>query len=364
MKPPRIVRAALLLVWGLTWASAVSVQAQEAPAAAAAVQRGRALSAELEAGGLDPARLAALYAELAAARAHAGDDEGARAAFIASLALDPDLRVDPSEPLEVRSPYLEARGFWSVHRERLAVRAAPSPGGDRLEVELTDPAELVSRLVVRTRPVGASRYVEVAQPRSARLSVPLEPSASTQGLEYTIVLLDGFGNRLSEAGSERDPLRWAPPRPAAPAPVPQLAGVTTSAPPATEVAPDTVIGAPRRRRRMQAAAAGAFVASAALGVAGALEHRERERLAQLWNRGECAGDGETRAELCSSERRDLDRAERIAIGMYAGAAGALALGAVLLIVAPERERDARGTRARLPGCQLGVLGSVQCVVRF
>jgi hypothetical protein len=352
----------LLLVCALAQASSSVAYAQEGPAAAP--ERVEVVQRELEAGGAAPERLGALYRELAVARAWAGEDAAARAAFIVTMALDPAFRLDPGEPVEVRSPYMEARGFWSLQAERLALSAQPSGDGRRLELGLVDPAELVARVVVRVRTHGAGRFVEHALPKGAQLSVPVGPDPAPSRGEYTLLLLDKYGNRLWQAGSEAEPLSWTRPTDTATAVGRGTLGTGASLPiAATNDLSVASLGL--RRRRMQATAAAAFVAAAAAGAAAVIEHREREHLADAWNRGDCRGQGETRAELCSDERSSLKRAERMAIGFYAGSAAALALGAVLLIAAPSLAGREPNSGARPLACRLGGgLVGVDCTLRF
>ncbi|HEX6240746.1 MAG TPA: hypothetical protein VFZ61_07630, partial [Polyangiales bacterium] len=274
--------------------------------------------------------------------------ERAQRAFVCALALDPELRLAPDEAVEVRSPFMEARGFWSQHPQRLRVTAELTPDGTALLLALDDPAALVSRVVVRVRGAGEDAFQERSLAASARLSVAIDALSTRHGPEYTVALIDESANRLGELGSDAQPQRV---RPAA---AERAAGSAASAVTAREVKP--------ARPYYIGAGIALGVAAGALAVA-AVSHVEREQLAQRWNDAECDGEGSTRGQLCADEHDRMERYQRLAIGFYAVAGAGLVAGVAALIAAPRAERAPRTERAVRCGSGPGLVG-LACSGRF
>lgn len=315
--------------------------------------------AAIFAGALKPEQWAELQFTLGVARARAGDAERARRAFIAALALDPNLRLPTNETIDVRSPFMEARGFWSQHAERLSASAELSDDRKALLVSLVDPAALVARLVVRARSAGQGRFVETALPTESTVMVSLEALPVAAGVEYTLALIDENANRLWQAGTDAAPLRVGALEPkltAAPVtPAPKAAHTAPASAPAAAAKPVSA------RPYYVGAAVSLIVSAAAFAVAG-VNHVQRQDLAAQWNSGQCDGDGTTRGEVCADEHDELKQKQRIAIASYAvGGAGLLA-GIVTLILAPSRS-ERRATSAVRCQSGPGTLG-VACGTKF
>jgi hypothetical protein len=135
-----------------------------------------------------------------------------------------------------------------------------------------------------------------------------------------VSLLDEFGNRLFQRGSDQAPeiLRLEVPAPA----------------PAT-------IAAPLVERPVPADPVPFYVAAGIAGaiglggiVGGAIMHGERESLASRWNAGVCSGSGVTRGEVCAAERSALGDAEILAGVLYGVGGAALAAAGVTALLAP------------------------------
>lgn len=346
----------LVLSCAAAEAQPTAEQALDASDWPAAVERAERV---LGAGGLPTAQWTALQRVLGIARARLGEGEAARRAFICALALDPSLRLAASEAVEVRSPFMEARGFWSEHAERLAASATLSDDHAALLVTLMDPAALVARVVVRVRGVGQTQYVESSYAPSSSFPVPLEALTPGRGVELSLTLIDENANRLWQRGTDAEPLRLG----LAPAPAAVAASATASRAAELDRGAQRVVSA---RPFYIGAALSLVVAAGSVAVAG-VSHAERERLAARWNTARCAGDGDTRGEVCGRERTQIKRAERMAWGFYALGAAGLVAGVVTLAAAPtKKQRDRAQRRAgRAFRCDAGPgLVGIGCSAAF
>jgi hypothetical protein len=127
--------------------------------------------------------------------------------LIGALALAPDLRLSNEASVEVRSAFMEARGFWSQHPARLSAAATLSDDRLALLVSLVDPAALAARMIVRVRAAGRGAFVESALPLASTMMVSLEPFAGAEAFEYSLALIDENGNRLWQAGDDDSTLK-------------------------------------------------------------------------------------------------------------------------------------------------------------
>lgn len=313
--------------------------------------------AALAAGGLPVAQWTQLQRVLGIARARLGEGEQARRAFICALALEPGLRLSSGEVVEVRSPFMEARGFWSEQPDRLSATATLSEDQLALIVSLVDPAALTARVLVRVRAVGQSQFVEFSFAPSSSFLVPLDALKPTRGVEFSLALIDENANRLWALGSDAQPERQLR-EPAG--------GVSAPAAPrtATEVqrAPS-----PRSPLPFYIGASAALVVAAGATTVAAVSHAERERLARHWNRAECDGEGATRGDVCAREHKLIMRYQRLAWGLYAAGAAGILAGVVTLVAAPTRTRRDRAAapkaRALRCGPGPGALG-LECGATF
>jgi hypothetical protein len=143
-------------------------------------------------------------------------------------------------------------------------------------------------------------------------------------VEYSLALLDEFGNRVWLEGSDEAPLSLDAPALVAARVPEEVEADPPAAAPSADPIPFYGVGA-----ALLAAGAGAL-------VGGAISHAERERLAGLYNGdgSECTGSGTTRGTLCGPERSAVSTNEGAAVALYAVGVAAAAGGAILLLLAP------------------------------
>lgn len=284
-------------------------------------------------GAHDRGQLLPLYLVLARANAQLGEEDAARAAFVRVLALDPNFRPLAEESAEVRSRYLEARGFWSGQGQPLAVEASLAADGKSIALRVVDPGRLAARVRLRARLAGEQRFNEQVRAPERELTIfAIEGLTTASSLEYTLALLDEHGNRIWQEGSEAQPEQLTVPRPSTP-----VAEIVK----AHDTPPDHA----GRRRFLWLGGAAALVGVAA-GVGASLAQLEREETAREWNEGDCTGSGETRATICSDERQHIERMEWLMGSLYATAGVALIGSLVLFTLAPSRDRTPGAARAR------------------
>jgi hypothetical protein len=318
-------------------ANAQTDSAAEAEAAYARIDfeaaRTRAVEA-LEAGNHTAAQTARLYYLLGMASASLRDGTRAREAFQRMLALDPALPVEQNLAPPLRTPYLEARLFWSNERERFGATARATATG--LAVTVTDPLHMARAALVRVRVAPATTFTSTRLTVSPTMEVSVPSMSAAQRVEYTLTLLDEHGNRVWALGSDAAPQVLA-----------------------TGAARDLATPRPTREsawwRPVGWTALGLGAASL---IGGFVAWRVREGHAETWNSDACLRDGRTRDENCADERAAGSSAETWSIvGVAAG--GVLAVGgAALLLVAPSSSSTALRCA---PG---GASPSVQCAVRF
>jgi hypothetical protein len=295
----------------------------------------------LEAGGSNPARLARIYRLLGIAHAALGAPEQAKLAFMRLLAIDPDVELEHVLSPRLRTPYMEARGYWDVASTPLGVDVERQVAGGALELTLHDPLGMVTRVQVRS---GSGEPQIVWEGDAApQLSVPAAALAEFTHVALAVRLLDRHENVVV--------VRAIAAKAAAPAP------------PAAVSAPPAIVRAEPERPSLVLPLMLAGGSLIAFGV-GATAHVARERHADEWNGEGCERPGlGTRAEQCADVDASRRDAERVAIAAYA-AGGALLAGSVvtyLLSGAPRREAPTRATLACAGGpTPLGI----SCSARF
>lgn len=281
-----------------------------------------------------------LHVLLAISAAALGKEAESRENFIAALAISPTLRFDQSLSPKLRSPYLEARGFWEAYPERLSLKAAADHSTKRLQLELEDPARLAHTIRLYLRKAGTSAFTVRHLEASATAEVPLSPDLLRGGFEYHGQLLDAQSNVLLT-----------------------LANATT---PMISRAEGTARSESSRGERQKSSKATARAKSntwlpqalviGGLGAAGvgALFNYRREKLASEWNGTDCEQPGQTRLAQCEDVNSDRKLAERLSVGLYAGGGLLVTTGLVTWLLSPssDTKQAANKQSVRTPVCQI------------
>jgi len=329
--------ALLLLVWPIP----ADAQAQEEGSLAAdatpselenALSRARE---SIESGTHSAVDLGPEYLTSAIASARLGDEAAAQRAFVVLLGLDPSFRLKGDVADEVRSPYLEARGFWSAHEIPLHVDAALSKDGNALTLTIVDPASLSTRLRIRAQLGHELAPQEVVLPVSREARVPLAAFGEGANLSYSLTLLDENGNRLWQLGNDEHPQRLAI----------ELRATNRAASPVSIQPPPGPV--PRKRTPLHAMIGGLSIGFGTVAVAaGTAAHLRRQRLAADWNAVRCEGPGTTRSSICADERRELKSMEKVAGALYGVGAVAIVTGTLLLWLRPRPTEQPRAQALR------------------
>mgnify|MGYP003677154327 CR=1 FL=1 len=200
-------RLMVLVVCFFCFASAAMAQShlREAEAAYGEIDFERALeeaTAALEEGGYSPRDLARIYELIGMAAAANDENERSRDAYIRLLALTPEAEVDTNLAPRLRSPFMEAKGYWASRTDVLALEARFVEARHLLRVELVDPLGMATDIIVRSRAAGTVEYEEQNNIASASVSVNMPEVAQ---IEYLVEVLDEHGNRIVVLGSEDEP---------------------------------------------------------------------------------------------------------------------------------------------------------------
>jgi hypothetical protein len=295
----------------------------------------------LEQGQHDPATLANIYRLLGIAHAALNSPDAARQAFMKLLAIDPDIALEQVLSPRLRTPYMEARGFWDVSRTRLAIAIAIDPASGALEIELSDPLRMGSHVRVMA---GADAPHAIAKLAAApRVVVSAPALAAHAGQPLRVELLDPHANVIlartltpphaPQRAATRAPERN--PGPASPVPRAEAASPTLS----------LVLG-------------GGALLGLGVGIAG---HAVRENKASEWNGTTCehAGLG-SRADQCGSVDDQRRAAQNIAVVGYAAGGVLLAASLVSYLLATDAEPEPEPRASRI-ACGVSAQGwGVSC----
>lgn len=287
----------------------------------------------LEEGHHDPATLANIYRLLGIAHAALSSPEAAKQAFMKLLAIDPDIQLEQVLSPRLRTPYMEARGFWDVSRKRLELELAIDSASGALDIALSDPLQMGRRIRVLTVADPSLTIAELAAaPHGVVEAAALAPHA---GRPLRVELLDPHANVI---------LVRAIAAPTFPGPTRGSSPLTSRGPGArSESAPPTssiVLGGS---------------ALLALGV-GAAAHVVREDKAREWNGTGCEQPGRgSRAEQCGNVDDRRRSAQTIAAVGYAAGGALLAASIVSYLLAPAAEPEPEPGGSRL-ACGVTVEG--------
>lgn len=160
-------------------------------------------SQALESGSMSAADLVRVYQLVGISAAALEDEDRSREAYIRMLALDPSREVDRNLAPRLRSPFLEARGYWTGRSDRLEADVRFDDDERTLEIALSDPLSMAQLVVIWARPERTARWQQVRRPAAPSITVELEGSGSR--VEYAVAVLDVHGNRLIELGDPASP---------------------------------------------------------------------------------------------------------------------------------------------------------------
>ena len=155
-------------------------------------------------GGLDLQQHTRAYQVLAIACAQSEDDGCAERAFTRLLALDPASKVDQRLAPERRTALLEARGFWSAHRDGFGMIVRYGRREHRLFIKLQDALGWGRRLRIWTRS-GIAPYTKVELPAEPDAVEDVEGVEFADALDVYASLVDEQDNVLLEFGQEVRP---------------------------------------------------------------------------------------------------------------------------------------------------------------
>jgi hypothetical protein len=279
----------------------------------------------LEEGHHDPATLANIYRLLGIAHAALNSPDAAKKAFMRLLAIDRDVALEHVLSPRLRTPYMEARGFWDVTRTRLELELAIDAASGALDISLSDPLQMGAR--VRVIAIAEKPATVAERAAAPRVEIAPDALAPHAGKPLQVELLDAYQNVILARV-------LAPPRPpaaATPAPSPS---VPTSPVPRADSEPPTLA---------LMLGGGALLA---LGV-GATAHVVRENKASEWNGTACEQLGQgSRADQCGNVDDQRRSAQTIAFVGYAAGGALLAASVVSYLFSAEvaREPEPGGSR--------------------
>ena len=160
----------------------------------------------LEEGGHNRRELIRIYELIGVSSAALDQEEESREAYLRMLALAPDAQVDRNLSPQMRSPFLEARGYWVAHSERLEARANYNERNGSLGIRLSDPLEMADTVLVYCRVDDEDEFSELSEPAREVVAVELPGAERAENIEYYVVILDQYGNHVIELGNEVEPL--------------------------------------------------------------------------------------------------------------------------------------------------------------
>ncbi len=327
MSPPR--RIALFLTFACWCGQVQSARAAAGDPVEAAERAYRDVDFEaqrtearraLEAGNHPPTRLAEIYRLLGIAHAALGQPEAAKQAFLRLLALDPNVELERFLSPRLRSPYMEARGFWDVTSARLGVDAVSlrQPQGATL-LRLGDPLGMVARVRLRTAGAKPDVALDLEIEAASELRIVRSQLQRFGNLDVQLELLDEFANVLL--------VRSLPRAAAPPAEGRRRADPRPELPPAPKLYYPSLF----------------LVSAGAIGVGvGAFAQVLRERKAREWNGAGCEQPGQgTRAEQCSGVDDERTTAQRVAVASYSAGGALLLVGVVSQLLFTHSSTDHR-----------------------
>jgi hypothetical protein len=155
-------------------------------------------------GGLDLEQHTRAYQVLAIACAQSEDDACARRAFTRLLVLDPESKVDQRLSPERRTALLDARGFWSAHRDGFGIVVRYGRRERRLFIKIQDALAWGKKVRIWTRS-GIAPYTKVEVPASPDVVEDVGGVEFADALDVYVSVVDEHDNMLLEFGQEVRP---------------------------------------------------------------------------------------------------------------------------------------------------------------
>lgn len=155
-------------------------------------------------GGLDLQQHTRAYQVLAVACAQSGDDGCAQRAFTRLLALDPESKIDQRLSPERRTALLDARGFWSAHRDGFGMTVRYARRDRRLFIKIQDALDWGRQLRIWTRS-GIGPYAKLQVPAAADVVEEVAGVEFADALDVYASVIDEHDNVLVEFGQEARP---------------------------------------------------------------------------------------------------------------------------------------------------------------
>ncbi|MEM9188184.1 MAG: hypothetical protein AAGF12_03365 [Myxococcota bacterium] len=164
--------------------------------------------AALRTGSRSPVELQRIYELMGrAAAAQEGGEEIARNAYLRLLALNPDARLETDLSPRVRSPFLEARGYWASRPDRFSMEGDVIEARTAIRVRLSDPLGMASEIEFNARAAGQPDFIQRVEPAGSSTLAAFE-SLEGQAVEYYVRVLDSDGNTLLQLGDQDVPERF------------------------------------------------------------------------------------------------------------------------------------------------------------
>lgn len=180
----------------------------DAESAYAAVDFEKTLSTAqkaLEAGGLNHTQMVRAYKLIGISATALDQRDRGREAFVRMLAFDPDIQLEQNLSPALRGPFMEARGYWVTHPDRMKASVDLVRQRGALRVDVSDPLDMASSVVIRARVEGEDHFAESRLNAVERSYVDVDGADEEGRVEYSLLILDEYGNRILEFGDDEVP---------------------------------------------------------------------------------------------------------------------------------------------------------------
>ena len=168
-------------------------------------QRSRALAERAIAkGGLGIEELTRAHRIVAVSMAQVDDTEAAERAFLRLFALEPQSNVASRLSPARRTALLNARGFWSVHKNAFGLDVNYARHDRQIAVQVRDPIKWARTVHVWSR-FGDRPFLKTERPAGDDVLITVPDIAEADALEVYAFVVDDHRNVLMQFGRERAP---------------------------------------------------------------------------------------------------------------------------------------------------------------